>query len=270
MWRGRCQQTAVGLIHHRREGRHITHVSVSCHCPLAPPSVGKELLMSASKQAFLQYVEFAGSPHAQMFSFSGMFSQRTGDLSFMCTCGHGPQHPQWIRIKRRWTEICCEATLPSSKISYLSRTARQASTTSSLSHFKGYLEYFIMFWGFFCFFFSNTILLLAPTTPREHYQSHHLSGKRKKKNLCKENIFFTNVKLFLWDHLDLYDCLVFVYCRVCAPDMVNMCTRVKPLHAAAQHFHKGKLYLSFCKQFSWEWLYCCIICLCTDLFQAHL
>lgn len=76
--------------------------------------------------------------------------------------------------------------------------------------------------------------------------------------------------MFLWDHLDLYDCLVFVYCRVRAPDMVNTCTRVKPLQTAAQHFHKGKLYLSSCKQFSWEWLCCRIICLSTDSFQAHL
>lgn len=125
--------------------------------------------------------------HAQMFSFIGMFSLYTGDLSMVCTCWDGLQYPQWFGIKRRWTDICCEMTVPSSKISYSSLIARQASTVFSLNHFKGYLEYFIMIWVwwgvFLLFIFSNTVLLLAPATSWERYQSHHLSGKRRKKSL---------------------------------------------------------------------------------------
>lgn len=63
----------------------------------------------------------------------------------------------------------------------------------------------------------------------------------EEKLLCKESIFFTNVKLFLRDHLDLYDC-VSVYCRVCEHDMVKMCRCCGVcLNAATQHVYKVNL-----------------------------
>lgn len=71
-----------------------------------------------------------------------------------------------------------------------------------------------MIWGFFCFFFSNAILLLAPTTPREHYQSHHLSGEREKKISVKKT-YFSQMSTCSFETIWIFMIVCFLYTAEC-------------------------------------------------------
>lgn len=91
----------------------------------------------------------------------------------------------------------------------------------------------------FLFFFFLTYLPQLP-----HGRGANLITWRGEKNLCKESIFFTNVNLFLWDHLDLYDC-VFLCTAECVSLIWLKCGEELICgachNAATQHVYKGTL-----------------------------
>lgn len=105
--------------------------------------------------------------------------------------------------------------LTSCKNSYLSFKGCLESTAFSLPCSKGYFEDFIMIFPFFFHFLRR-----RPAT----CSSFHMgvlpissADRGEEKLLCKESIYFTNVKLFLRDHLDLYDCVF-----PCTAESVNL------------------------------------------------